>query len=95
MNKLKKAMAAFLALSSVAAYAVSASADDFRTGDGSGTGDPETGVPEADPSEENSRKTERSESGETGSTGLVLHVPGPVFQTEDFLRNHPMAAQGR
>ena len=33
MNKLKKAMAAFLALSSVAAYAVSASADDFRTGD--------------------------------------------------------------
>ena len=69
--------------------------DDFRTGDGSGTGDPETGVPEADPSEENSRKTERSESGETGGTGLVLHVPGPVFQTEDFLRNHPMAAQGR
>ena len=69
--------------------------DVFRTGDGSGTGDPETGVPEADPSEENSRKTERSESGETGGTGLVLHVPGPVFQTEDFLRNHPMAAQGR
>ena len=69
--------------------------DDFRTGDGSGTDDPETGIPEADPSEENSRKTEQSESGETGGTGLVLHVPGPVFQTEDFLRNHPMAAQGR